>query len=119
MTKEEFLSKVTTASESNETVIKIETMYGNISLPEVVKKIISLSEDSIFFEEDKRLLSKKEILEASKDLHVDFVKKGLIPLIDALDNDFISFSIISKKWCFYNIIEDCIFSEASDIAELL
>lgn len=118
MTREKFLKDVDKSSGSNDTVQTVEKMY-NVSLPDLVKKIISYSDSTVFFGEERRLLSKKEIINASKDLHVDFVKKGIIPLIDALDNDFICYDLNTKQWCFYNIIDDTSFSETPDISKIL
>lgn len=118
MTREEFLNNVKNAIVNFETVKKIENKY-KCTLPEQVKKILSVSESQLFFDEERRLLSTNEIENATEQLHVDFIQKGIIPIIDAYENDFISYNFKSKKWCFFNLNDGSIFSEDTSLESIL
>ena len=63
----------------------------------------------MFFDDDWRTLSVNEILDASKDLHVDFEKQLLLPIVDVGDNDFIVYHAEDGTWSKFNIIEGCHF----------
>ena len=118
MTREEFLNSVKNVKINLETVKKIEDKY-KCTLPEQVKKILSVSERQLFFDEERRLLSTNEIENATEQLHVDFIQKGIIPIIDAYENDFISYNVKSKKWCFLNLNDGSIFSEDINLESIL
>ena len=118
MDKEDFLNKMADTEINKETVKKIESKYG-CSLPEDVQKIISISKEQLFFDEERRLLSSNEIENASEQLHVDFKKKFLVPVIDAYDNDFICFNYKTKKWCYFNIVDETLFSESESLEAIL
>ena len=110
MTKEEFLKRMYDTEINASFVQKIETKYA-CNLPNDVKKILSVSKEQLFFDEERRLLSSNEIENASEQLHVDFQKLGLLPIIDAYENDFISFNYKKKNWCYFNVNDNSIFTE--------
>ncbi len=118
MTNEEFLSKITNSAINDEFVQRLEGKFG-CSLPDLLKRIISISGKQLFFGEEKRLMSFTEIENSTELLHVDFKKKNLIPIIDAYENDFICFNYKTSKWCFFNVNEGVGFSENSSLDELL
>lgn len=118
MTNEDFLKKIKDSTINDEFVIRLEEKFG-CSLPELAKKIISVSEKQLFFGEEKRLMSFTEIENSSEQLHVDFRKKNLIPVIDAYENDFICFNYKTNKWCYFNVNEGVIFSDNSSFEALL
>lgn len=118
MTKEEFLKKINNAVINENNVRKIETKYKCV-LPDSIKRILSVSEKQLFFGEEKRLLSFDEIENASEQLHVDFIKRNLIPIIDAYENDFISFNYKTNKWCYFNVNDNSVFYENKDLEAIL
>lgn len=118
MTNEEFLSKITNAAINEEFVQRVEGKFG-CSLPGLLRKIISISGKQLFFGEEKRLMSFPEIENSSEQLHIDFKKKNLIPIIDAYENDFICFNFKTNKWCYFNVNEGVSFSENTSLDALL
>ena len=91
----------------------------NAELTEYIKKLLSSSAESIFFENDDilRLLSHNEILNASDELSVDFTGLRLIPIFDTGDNDYIVFDIGNDKWCKFNIVDSVKFKQKSLLSE--
>lgn len=118
MTKKDFLSEIATCNVDQERVSKIEKVYNN-TLPGTVKLLISFSEESVFFDDGCRTLSFSEIVDAEKDLHVNFVKLGILPLFDCNENDFIVYHFDEKNWSKYNIVDECSFKEKDTLDELL
>lgn len=118
MTNEEFFTKITNAAINEEFVNRVENKFG-CNLPELVKRIISISEKQLFFGEEKRLMSLTEIENASEQLHVDFKKRNLIPIVDAYENDFICFNYKTNKWCYFNVNDRLCFSENPVLNSLL
>lgn len=96
----------------------VEVLYG-IRLDGEIKKITDSLDESISFESEDylRLLSKEEITDAEKDMQVDFVENGIIPIFDTGDNDYISYDVKKSKWCRYNIVDEISFSEKNTIEE--
>lgn len=96
----------------------IEKKY-NTSLSEVVKKIVSNSEESVFFDDDYRILSFAEIEDAESDLHVNFAEKGIIPIADCGENDFIVYHYNDDFWSKFNIIDDTVFKKQKSLEDFL
>jgi hypothetical protein len=117
MTNKEYLEGMDELQIDNEKVSKIESLYGS-KVPEVVKKIISNNDETIFLEEC-RVLSLVEIADAETDLHVDFKGKQILPLFDCMDNDFIVYHYGTGKWSLFNIVDECVFKMRDSLAELL
>lgn len=109
MTHEEFFSLLETREIIDTAVVETENYY-KAELPEMIKKIVSLSMESEFVD-DKRLLSLKEILAADKELGTDFVVRKLIPIFDGMDNDFIVYDLQEKNWALFNIVDLCQFGK--------
>lgn len=110
MNKSEFMAVLNTISQ-NETIInEIEKKY-ECKLPNLIKKLISISKNPTFVEGEKRILSFEEILYASEDLHVDFFKYSLLPLIDCFDNDFLCYNMKENVYCYLNITDFTIFNK--------
>jgi hypothetical protein len=119
MTIKEFAANVANAQENCAIVTKIENAFGCL-LSSECKKILSVNEEGEFFDDDdiRRLMSTSEILSSSQDLHVDFPAVGIVPIIDCGDNDFAAYNFRNGKWCKYNIVENCRFSEKDTFAQL-
>ena len=99
-------------------VAKVQALYED-SFPEFVQRMLSYMEDVVFIDDDLRLLSYREVVNASEELHVDFQTKCILPLIDCGDNDFISYGTDDGTWFLYNIVENVKFKERESLGELL
>lgn len=118
MSKTEFIKSINEASIDDSKVKKIEDLYSD-SLPEVVKKIISCNDSSLFLDDEIRILSLTEIINAEKDLHVDFPGVGIVPIADCGDNDFIVYDYKNSAWAKFNIVDKTIFKKRATLEELL
>ncbi len=118
MTKGEYIKTLASVKVDAEIVAKIENVYG-ATLPDVVKKIVSNAAETIFFDDDYRILSLGEIEDAENDLHVDFKAKGIIPLVDCGENDFIVYHFNDDIWSKFNIIDETVFKKQGSLDELL
>lgn len=118
MNRKEYLNEISKCSINAAVVSKVEKVYG-FSLPTEIKQVVSYSEESIFFDDKYRTLSISEIIDADSDLHVDFTKRGMIPIIDCGENDFIIFSFESDIWFKFNIVDESIFKKRHSLSELL
>lgn len=117
MTNKEYLERMDELQIDNEKVSKIEGLYET-KMPEVVRKIISNNDETIFLEEC-RVLSLLEIAGAEADLHVDFKGKQILPLFDCMDNDFIVYHYGTGKWSLFNIVDECVFKIRNSLMDLL
>ena len=120
MNLKDALAKLTDTRINDAFVWQLEKMYAR-SLPDEIKLIVSLSEETVFYDDFPLLrgLSNPEIAKASEDMHVDFIGKKLIPLFDVGDNDFIVFDLAEKVWYKFNIVDEIKFSPAGDLNEYL
>ena len=115
----EFCQKIKTVKINESKIRQIEKIYG--SLPDEVQRIISLSSRTIFFsnKEGYRTLSISEIIDAEKDMQINFVKEKMIPIIDCSDNDFIVFHTDTKTWSKYSLDDNSIYKETNKFEDLL
>lgn len=120
MTIHEFLALVQNTQIDQHRIYCVEQVYGKIN-DELTKKILSLNLNDYFFESEDflRLLSIEDILNASKNLKVDFVSQKIIPFFDVGDNDFIVYHIESRVWSYMNIVDETCFSETDALDNLL
>lgn len=118
MTRSEYISALEGLKIDSSKVSKLEKNYET-SFSDVVKKIISNADETIFFDEAFRVLSFDEVEDAEKDLHVDFKNKGIIPLLDCGENDFIVYHFKDDIWSKFNIIDETVFKKKKSLAELL
>ncbi len=98
-------------------VKQIEELY-ECTVSEEVKRIISNCDKTIFLDDDYRVLSFEEILEAPETLCELFVENKMIPLFDCMDNDFIVYKADSHKWLMFNTEDEMDFDEAENLADL-
>ena len=117
MTIKDYLAEVIKCEVIDAKVAEIKKVY-NKELPDIIKQIVSYSEESVFFDNEWRTLSFSEIVEAEKDLHVDFVKLGIIPVIDCGENDFIVYHFDDGVWSKFNIIDECSFKKKEELSGL-
>lgn len=118
MKKKEYLDWLANKNVDKKRVKKIQEVYRLI-LPVIIQKIISNNDESIFFDDEYRILSFREIVDANYDLHVDFKGKGLIPLVDCGENDFIVYLSNEEIWAKFNIVDETIFRRKNTIEEML
>lgn len=97
----------------------VEDLYKKEIDNKLVMRIISSSEETKFFDDNIRSLSFNEIIEAENDLHVDFKSKGLLPLFDCGDNDFIVYHLYDKTWSKFNITDNTIFKRSISLIDIL
>lgn len=91
--------------------------YGP-NIPAIVKQVATLFKTGGFVG-GYRFLSLDEIEYAEDDLHVNFKKRNIIPLVDCGDNDFIVFDYRSEKWMVFNIVEMVAFKMKPALEDLL
>lgn len=119
MTGQEYIDIISKKEIVKSKITLIEDLYET-KLPELVQKIVSnIDGNPIFLNDEIRILSITEIINAESDLHVDFKKKGIIPLFDCGNNDFITYHFKDKIWSKFNIIDEVSFKKKSNINELL
>ena len=69
--------------------------------------------------EFQRKLSPKDISGAADDLKVDFASRGLIPLYDKGDNDFVVYNTKTKQLEMFNIADELSFMQGSPMSKLI
>lgn len=97
-------------------VKKIEEIYGSIPLE--VMKLLSYKDNKMFIG-DWRVVSKSEVLDSVKAIHVDFASENLVPVIDTMDNDYICYDLKGKQWTYYNIVDNVKFKAKRHINDYL
>ena len=90
MNYKDFLATIRYNAENANKVKQIEQLYSAI-IPDAVACIISNLDKTVFLDSESfvRLLDYQEVLDAEADLNVEFVSKGIIPLFDLGDNDYL------------------------------
>lgn len=116
MTRKEFLVYIKTVTVIEKNVAAVEEKYSE-RLPELIEKIVSCANECVFFDDGWRLLSIREIVDASEDLHVNFVEQKILPLFDTEDNDFIVYHFEKNNWSKFNIIDGCHFKRKQKLEE--
>lgn len=116
MTKKEFLTYIQTQKIESKYVSAVEKRYAT-SFPNLIKRIISCANESLFFDDEWRVLSVEEIIDAPEDLHVDFIALNILPLIDTDNNDFIVYHSMDACWSKFNIVDECFFQYCKHFEE--
>ena len=117
MNREDFFAIATSGEVNEANVAELTAIYGT-QIPDIIKRIVSHNINALFLNE-VRIMSLEEIKEAEHDLHVDFVKKGFLPIADCGDNDFIIYHLQEKIWSKYNIVDDVVFKRRESLEELI
>lgn len=118
MDKKEYFQHLAKAEINHEKVQRVYSVY-KMDLPETVRKIVSNSDETVFFDNDIRILSMEEIMNADRDLHVNFVERGMIPIADCGENDFIVYHSADRMWSKFNIIDEIAFRKKNSVEELI
>ena len=118
MTNKEYVGVLSAAQIDEAKVSRVCKAYG-ANFPDVVKKILSSADECVFLDGGYRVLSLSEIMDAEKDLHVQFKEKGILPLVDCEENDFIVYHYEDDFWSKFNIVDETVFKKKNSLAELL
>lgn len=118
MNKKEYLKEVEDCKIKLDRVEKVEKLYGE-KVNDELARIISYADKVDFFDEERRALSFKEIMNATKDMEVDMVKMGIIPLIDAYDCAYIVYSFSEKEWARFSTVDGTLYKKKKTFAEVL
>jgi hypothetical protein len=118
MKLKDVISKLADVQVDNDFAAQLEKMYS-VALPDEVKRIVSLSKDTAPYEDFSLLrgLSHAEIKDASPDMSVDFISKGILPLFDVGENDYIVYDVREKAWYKFNIVDEIKFSKVQELSE--
>ncbi len=118
MTSKEYLEAIKQSIIDEERIKNIAEKYTD-QIPDLVKKIISYSDSSIFLDDEIRILSFEEIIDAETELHVPFRKRSFLPVADCEDNDFIVYDYKNSLWAKFNIVDKTAFKKRQTLEELL
>jgi hypothetical protein len=118
MTKSEYLTLLDQQDIDLTMVETLENQYG-CEFPSIVARVISSAKESVFFDDDGRILSFEEMVDANTDLHVDFTGQGLLPIADWGENNFVVFHTRDKRFSLFNIVDECSFREKEKLADIL
>lgn len=77
----------------------------------------SVNDESIFLDEDLRLIGKREVEHFEERYQCKI--EGLIPLIDISNNDFIVYICAKNTFGIYNIVDELLLEEDVDITEII
>lgn len=118
MTKSEYLKTAKGWEINLNLVAAIEKIYC-VKLPELLRRIISHSEEPYFFDDGTHVLSYSEVLYADEDLDVAFSEKKLIPVVDCCDGNYVVYDYDNQTWAMYSIIDDILFNQSNTLDEIL
>lgn len=118
MNKSEYISAVEKCSVISQKVEQVEAVYQT-KVTDFLAKAISYADNSVFIEEEKRVLAYSEIIQLDKDYDNAFTTNGLIPLIDCYDGVFIVFVVSECMWAKYSTSDMSIFKKRSTMSEVI
>lgn len=118
MTKQEYLYNIRQCPEKEERIKEISDLYKT-DIKGIIVKIVSFADNANFIGEERRALSYNEILNATKEYDIDFKSLGIIPVIDAYDNELIVYVIADNIWAKFSISDDVLFSRRYTLEEIL
>lgn len=118
MSKLDYLKSVQKCSIDKKRIAEIEKIYST-NLNTLLSQIISYADKEDFIDDERRVLSFKEILKPEKYLEFNFAKKKLIPIIDAYDNIFIVYILDEDRWARFSISDSTLYKKRSTLKEVL
>lgn len=95
---------------SRNNVHAVEKLY-NTSLPIDIHLLLSVKDHFLNVKSGGtiRILEVDEIMNATEELHVDFLGKNIVPLADLFDNNFLVFSCTTHNYKIMNITDESLF----------
>lgn len=118
MTKQEYIDNVKKYPENSERIRAISDIYGT-EITGRIAKIVSFADNADFIGEERRAFTFSEILNAAKEYDIDFKALGIIPIIDAYDNELIVYVISDNIWAKYSMSDDVLFKKRTSLEEIL
>lgn len=117
MTIKEYMREIKKKAIDHNKVARMQKVYEG-DFPEIVEKIISDCEEAVFLDEDIRVLSFDEIINAKQELHVDFQNQQMIPIMDCGENDFVVYHFKDGIWSKFNIVDETVFKKKNSLEEM-
>jgi hypothetical protein len=118
MKPHEFIELLEKQPLNQNNIEEIMKAYGVSKLPQLIEALISLK-SPVFVDGGIRILSKKEILQADINYETDFIKEGILPLVQDLDNELIVFHTDTKEYSKYSCTDDVSFKFSKNLESLL
>ncbi len=118
MTKQEYMDNVKKYPENAERIRVISDRYGT-EINGLIAQIVSFADNADFIGEERRAFTFNEILNAAKEYDIDFKALGIIPIIDAYDNELIVYVIADNIWAKYSVSDDVLFKKRASLEEIL
>lgn len=118
MNKIEYLKNVEKCPINKKRINSMMKKY-NAEFSDILAHIISYADSTDFIDEERRALSFEEIADAGNQVGVDFVSLGMIPVIDAYDNDYIVYIFEEDVWAKFNVFDQVAFKKRATLQELL
>lgn len=89
----------------------------NIKVSDELKSLLEFcKEDSVFFADEKRLLSIDEILNSKQEL---MLESNVIPLIDLYDNNFIAYDLSNNQFIKFDISDEVQYEKLDSIQKYI
>ena len=100
-------------------VEELEKQFG--LLPEVLKDVLNMKPDHYeTLKADPLIkLSKTSILNFEYNFSYDILNKGMIPLFDKFDGDYVVYRVKEKDYCIFSITSEVPFRITEDIFALI
>lgn len=117
MTKSEYLDAAGKWEIVDDRVEAIGKVYSR-RIPELLRRIISHSDEPYFFDDGSHILSPTEMLGVEETLGVSFSDRHLLPVVDCCDGDYIVYDYANAAWAIYNIIDDVLFKYRDSLDQL-
>lgn len=118
MNKVEYLSNIENCPINKDRISCMMKIY-NVEFSDTLARIISYADSADFIDDERRVLTFEEIVDAGEQLGVDFVSLGMIPIIDAYDNDYIVYVFGEAVWAKFNTIDQVTFKKKNTLQELI
>ena len=118
MNRNEFLSEIKTGFKKEEVEKKLTDVYKQEMPGEIVSILSIYKVPECFEDKEIRTLSLREVLNAEEDFGVPFKSKGIVPIVDVGDNDYLVYNCKTKEWALYNVVDQLLFQQSKAFDEL-
>ncbi|MBR6967807.1 MAG: hypothetical protein IKH78_04655 [Ruminococcus sp.] len=118
MTKQEYLDVIMHYPVNEERTKSVSELFGS-DIRGIFARIVSFADNADFIGEERRAFSYNEIVNSAKEYNKDFIALGIIPFIDAYDNDLIVYVLEDKSWAKYSLSDDIIFKKKDTLDKVL